>query len=548
MTNHKKPSEMTTPPDLESAKRTGPVRTTRPLYVDRLPPCNHACPAGENIQAWLALAQDGRFREAWEIIMKDNPMPAIHGRACYHPCEDQCNRRELDQPVSIHAVERFLGDMAIREGWRPPAMKESTTGARVLIVGAGPSGLSAAYHLARLGHSPTIVDAGPVAGGMMHFGIPKYRLPRDILEAEIRCIQATGVDIELNHKVTDVLNEQRQGNFAAVFVAVGAQIGKRAFIPTMDAKKIVDALSFLHKVEYGEPPVIGRRVAILGGGDTAMDAARTAKRLGASEAVIVYHRDRAHMSAHQMEADQALEEGVKIHWLRTIREMAGDTFTVEIMRLDEHGWPQPTGAFETLTADSLILALGQDVDTRFIRNVPGVECTQSGTVVVDDNLMTGHAGLFAGGDMVPGGRSVTIAVGHGKRAARCIDAWLQDRAYQRPQKHEPAVFDLLNVWYYTDAAQRQERKIDADQRQSTFSEVIGGFDENGARFESRRCLSCGNCFECDGCYAACPESAIIKLGAGHRYRFDYDRCTGCAICCEQCPCGAITMTPEPTSG
>ena len=303
------------------------------------------------------------------------------------------------------------------------------------MVGGGPSGLSAAYHLARLGHAVEIHEAGPMAGGMMHFGIPAYRMPRDVLEAEIGRIEAMGVRIVLNHKVEDVLAEMRDGGFDAAFIAVGAHLSKRTDIPARDAGKMLDAVSFLQEVETGAAPKLGRRVAIYGGGNTAMDAARVAKRLGAEEALIIYRRDRAHMPAHGFEADEALEEGVKIHWLRTIKAIDQTTFTVEVMEVDESGRPQPTGRFETLEADALIMALGQETDTAFLRSVPDVEFKADGTVEVDANMMTGHAGMFAGGDMVPSERTVTVAVGHGKKAARHIDAYLRGATYEQPAKH-----------------------------------------------------------------------------------------------------------------
>jgi NADPH-dependent glutamate synthase beta subunit-like oxidoreductase len=535
--------EMTRQPDLAHERRTGPSRTQRPVYVDLLPPCNHACPAGENIQAWLSEAQTGQFEEAWRILVADNPMPAVHGRVCYHPCESACNRKELDSAVSIHAVERFLGDRAIERGWRFQRV-HARSGKRVLVVGAGPSGLSAGYHLARLGHEVEIRDAGPLAGGMMHFGIPAYRMPRDVLEAEIEKIEDLGVRITLDHKVADVEAEMKDGRFDACFIAVGAHLSKRTDIPARDAGKMLDAISFLRGIESHEAPKLGR-VAVYGGGNTAMDAARVARRLGSAEAMIIYRRDRAHMPAHQFEADEAEAEGVKIHWLRTIKSIDRTTLTVEVMEIDERGRPQPTGRFETLEADSLIMALGQETDTAFLRQIEGVEFAKDGTVMVDGNMMTGHPGLFAGGDMVPSERTVTVAVGHGKKAARHIDAYLRGTTYERPPKHELADFDKLHVWYYTDAAQRQQGALDIAGRTRSFDEVIAGLGEGEAQYEARRCLSCGNCFECDGCYGACPEKAVIKLGPGKRYRYDYDLCTGCAICFEQCPCHAIEMIAEP---
>lgn len=526
----------------EHASGTGPVRTRRPKYVDFFPPCNNACPAGENIQAWLALAQEGNYRDAWQKLTEDNPMAAIHGRVCYHPCESACNRAELDSAVSIHAVERFLGDLAIESGWQF-AKPKSASGNNVLVIGAGPSGLSAAYHLARLGHSVSIYEAGPVAGGMMNFGIPAYRLPRNILQAEIKRIENLGVEIRLNHKVTDVVGEKRAGAFDAVFIAIGAHIGKKTSIPAREAGKILDAVSFLKDVELGTAPKIGRRVAIYGGGNTAMDAARTAKRLGADEALIIYRRDREHMPAHDFEADEALSEGIKIHWLRTIKNIDSTSMTVEKMNIVD-GKPVPTGEFETLEADSLILALGQDTETEFLKGIDGIEFEADGTVVVNSQMMTGHEGIFAGGDMVPSERTVTIATGHGKKAARNIDAWLSGTAFEKSPNNPLIPIEKLHVWYRTDAPKRPQTHLAPEAAAATFDEIVAGYSGEEAQYEAQRCLSCGNCFECDGCFGACPEGAIIKLGKGKRYKFNYKLCTGCAVCFEQCPCHAIDMVAE----
>jgi NADPH-dependent glutamate synthase beta subunit-like oxidoreductase len=539
-----RPSDMTPIVDLTSERGSGPVRARRPSYVDLLPPCNAACPAGENIQSWLGFAQAGRFREAWEALVADNPLPAVHGRVCYHPCETSCNRTELDAAVSIHAVERYLGDLAIEHGWPLPAPAEPS-GMRVLIVGAGPSGLSAAYHLRRLGHDVEIHEAGPLPGGMLHFGIPAYRLPRAELMREIARIEALGVKIVLNHKVEDLLAERASGGFDAAFVAIGAHVGKHVEIPARDAAKILDAVSLLRDVETGTQPLLGRRVVVYGGGNTAMDAARTARRLGATEALIVYRRDREHMPAHGAEADDALAEGVKIKWLTSISSIDGAQLTVEMMRLDDDGRPQPTGEYETLQADAVVLALGQEADSGFLRKVPGIGFQPDGTVIVGTNMMTGRAGIFAGGDLVPSERTVTIAVGHGKKAARHIDAWLRGVAHDRPPKAPIVDFGMLHLPIFTDAQPSGQRELSLAERTTGFEEIVAGLTEREAIREARRCLSCGNCFECDNCYAACPEDAIIKLGPGKRYRVDFAVCTGCATCCEQCPCHAIEMIGEP---
>jgi 2-oxoacid:acceptor oxidoreductase delta subunit (pyruvate/2-ketoisovalerate family) len=524
------------------ANRTGSWRTNRPLYVDRLPPCNNACPAGENIQGWLYPAESGDYEAAWRVLTQDNPLPAVMGRVCYHPCEDVCNRAQLDASVNINSVERFLGDEAIRRGWRF-AQPASESGKRVLIVGAGPSGLSAAYHLRRLGHRVTIYEAGPVAGGMMRFGIPKYRLPRHVLEAEVRRILDMGVELVLNTRVDNILSSMRTGEFDAAFLAVGAHIGKRAYIPAGSAAKVLDAISVLRSMEAEERPLLGRRVVVYGGGNTAVDVARTAKRLGATESIIVYRRTREKMPAHDSEVEEALQEGVMIRWLSTIREAGDTSITVEKMVLDEKGFPQPTGELETLETDSVVLALGQDVDLGLLKGVPGL-VIRDGVVQVGPNMMTGYLGIFAGGDMVPSERTVTVAVGHGKKAARHIDAWLRGGRHAAPPKHELATFDKLNTWYYSDAPKTVRPTLDIVRRQSTFDEVVGGLDESNALYEARRCLSCGNCFECDNCYGVCPDNAVIKLGPGKRFEFNYDYCKGCGLCAAECPCGAIQMVPE----
>jgi len=542
-----KRSDVTPRVDLTANLGTGPRRTRRPTYVDFLPPCNQTCPAGENIQAWLATAQAGRFREAWEILVQDNPLPAVHGRVCYHPCEARCNRTELDSAVSIHSIERFLGDLACKEDWPYPTQGASND-KRVLVVGAGPSGLSAAYHLRRLGYTVEIREAGPVPGGMLHFGIPAYRMPRDELRREVTRIEAMGVTITFDHRVEDVLKEQRDGEFAAVFLAIGAQLSRRIDIPARDAARVRDAVSFLHDVGGGERPMLGRRVIVYGGGNTAMDAARTARRLGAEDTLVIYHRDRAHMSAHAFEADEALAEGIKIKWLSSIASVDGNRVTVERMRIGENGELEPTGQLETLDADAVVLAVGQRVDTRFLRGIPGIEFLSDETVVVGPDMMTGHPGIFAGGDMTTSDRTVTAAVGHGKRAARHIDGWLSGKGYQPAPKRAGVTFEMLHLGMFTDAARTEQRESDPTERVVGFDEVLSGIDHMEARYEAQRCLSCGNCFECDQCYAACPEQAIEKLGPGRRYRFDYERCTGCAVCFEICPCHAIEMVPEPSTG
>lgn len=539
----KKPFAITLDPGSALANKTGAWRTERPVYVDRLPPCNGECPAGEDIQGWLYHAESGDYEAAWRHLTRDNPFPAIMGRVCYHTCESVCNRAKLDAAVGINSVEGFLGDEALRQGWqfKTPAQE---SGYHALVVGAGPSGLSAAYHLRRLGHAVTVLEAGPMPGGMMRFGIPKYRLPRDVLDAEVQRIADMGVTFRYNEKVEDLAETMSDLKADTCFLAIGAHIAKRAYIPAKDSSRILDAVSVLRSMEEGDKPLLGRKVAVYGGGNTAIDVARTARRLGATDAVIVYRRNREQMPAHDFELEEALEEGVMVKWLSTITNADDGELTIEKMELDEAGHPQPTGEFETLDADSLVLALGQDIDMSLLETVPDLTF-EDGRVVVDPHtMMTGHQGLFAGGDMSAGERNVTVAIGQAKKAARYMDAWL--RGVELGPKPEKAVaeFDRLNTWYYSDAPKTIRPKLDAARRASNFDEVQGALTEDTALFEARRCLSCGNCFECDNCYGVCPDNAVIKLGTGQGFQINLDYCKGCGICMAECPCGAIDMVPE----
>jgi NADPH-dependent glutamate synthase beta subunit-like oxidoreductase len=537
------------------ANHTGTWRSERPVYVDGLPPCNHACPAGEQIQAWLYAAEDGSYEQAWRQLVNDNPFPAVMGRVCYHPCETACNRAQLDMAVGINSVEEFLGDEAIRRGWALPEPSFST-GRRVLVVGAGPAGLSAAYQLRLRGHDVEIRDAEERPGGMMRYGIPTFRLPRKVLDAEIDRLLALGITLRTGTRVDDLPAAMREGPFDAALLSIGAQLSHRAFIPAGQAAKIMDALTVLRDTASGERVSLGRRVIVYGGGNTAMDAARTAVRLGAEEALVVYRRTQEQMPANEVELREALEEGVQVSWLRTITQVGDGSLTLEKMVVDEQGRPQPTGEFEEIAGDAVILALGQDVDRSLVDAIADLEVVD-GVVQVDAAMMTGADGVFACGDAAPSARSVTVAIGQGKVAADGIDRWLGRSApsveglgaagaVEQGPGPEPIAFGELNSWYYSDAPHAVRDRLDAARRRADFAEVVVPLDRDTALYEARRCLSCGNCFACDNCYGVCPDNAVLKVDEGHGYAFDYDFCKGCGLCATECPCGAITMEPEPT--
>ncbi len=536
-----KPFAITLDPATSLLNHTGSWRTERPNYVSRLPPCNQTCPAGEAIQSWLALAEEGRYEEAWRKIMEENPLPVVMGRVCYHPCETACNRAQVDESVGINSVERFLGDQAIVHRWRIEPGPD--TGKRVLVVGAGPAGLSAAYHLRRFGHGVTILDASPKPGGMIRYAIPKYRMPREKLAAEISRIEEMGVEIRCDTRVDDVLAAKREGGFDAVFLGVGAPVGKSVEIPSSGGMPLLSALEVLRDTELEHPTRLHGRVVVYGGGNTAMDVARSAIRLGALHATVVMLEAREHMTAHDQEVKEAEEEGAELVPLRSVRGIEGNSLQLEKMAPTNDRWPRASGAFEEMEADVFVQAIGQEVELEFLEGIPGLVIDDR-RVQVDAGMATGAEGVFAGGDMIASGGSVTAAIGHGKKAARHIDAYLRGDVYRPPERGEPALLEYMEPWYYSDAPRSHQPRLEIVRRTSGFAEVVGNLDEETSAYEARRCMSCGNCFECDNCYGVCPDNAIIKLGPGKGFEFKYDYCKGCGLCASECPCGAIEMAPE----
>ena len=546
MTIQHKPFAITLDVGSSHLNKTGSWRSMRPIYVDRLPPCNKACPTGENIQGWLSLAEEKKYQQAWELLTRDNPFPAIMGRVCYHPCEHVCNRGQLDLPVGINSVERFIGEQGLVNNWQFTPGPDS--GKKIMIIGAGPSGLSTAYHLRRFGHQVTIFEASARPGGMMRYGIPKYRLPREKLNAEIFRIEKMGVEIKLNHRVEDIDKTRAEGQFDAVLIGIGAQQSHYIEFDGQASIPVLDALSILRDTEEERPNQLIGRVVVYGGGNSAMDVARTAIRMGALDVTVITRNEAGNLSAHPFEVKEAIEEGAQIINLRAIKAINGNQITLELLKASEKhhsGYSQvvETGEFETIEADIVVQAVGQIVDLSVIKNNNQIS-TDNQSIQIDSSMQTGQEGIFAVGDAVPSQRSVTTALGHGKKAARAINAWLNHQVYQPAPQNEVASFDKMEPWYYSDAPRTVQPYLDAVRRKNGFAEVVGDLDMDSAKYEARRCMSCGNCFECDNCYGICPDNAITKLGVGKGFEFKYDYCKGCGMCEAECPCGAIKMLPE----
>lgn len=519
--------------------KTGSWRTVRPVYVDKLPPCNLTCPAGENIQKWLSLAQEKKFREAWEVMVQDNPFPATMGRVCYHTCEKACNRSQFDGSVNINLLERSIGDIALREGWKFGAAKsENNANKKILIIGAGPSGLAAAYFLKKFGYGVTIYESHQKPGGTMRYGIPRYRLPIKVLEAEIDRILSMGVEIVYNKYVENLKDEIAE--FAAVYISTGAYLPIEPKVDIVDKSSVISALDLFRTIEDNPSalPNLGDTVLVYGGGNSAIDAARTARRLGAKNVKIVYRRKQENMPAHVSEIEEALAEGVEILTLRTINKIEKGKITLDKM-LYENDVLSKSGETEIVAADSVIFAIGQAADTEVFAGIEDIKIIEGGVIDVDKNLMTGHAGIFAGGDIINGKRTVTHAIGAGKRAAKSIDAYVRGVELPAKNKHEVAGFKNLNTEYFKKNPKKEVSRLG----ELNFEEKNISYDNEKIVQESARCFSCGNCFHCDNCYGYCPDNAIIKHEDG-TLEFNYEYCKGCGICASECPCGAIKMVPN----
>ena len=517
--------------------KTGSWKTMCPEYVSKLPPCNVTCPAGENIQKWLSLAQEGKMREAWEVITKDNPFPAIMGRVCYHTCEKTCNRGQFDGSVNINLIERSIGDIAVKNHWNFEK-PQTSTGKKILVIGAGPSGMTAAYFLRKIGHDVTIYETHIKPGGMMRYGMPRFRLPSGVMDAEISRITDIGVKLVCNKKVHNLKDEIP--NFDAIYISIGAYMAAKTGIEIKNKSCVLDAVDMLRNLEDGTETMVnlGKNVLVYGGGNTAIDAARTALRLGAENVKIIYRRTINNMPAHDTEIQEALAEGIEILCLRCIGLIDGKKVLINKMHYDEEcNILSDSGETEILQADSVIFAIGQSIDEGILTGVDGINVSEKGVIEIDKNMMTGVASIFAGGDVVPCKRTVTNAIGHGKKAAKCIDAYLRGEVITENKKSEVANFKKINTAYFKQNARKEISRLGS----ISFEEKDISLSNKEIISEAKRCFSCGNCFHCDNCYGYCPDNAVIKHKNGE-LEFNYDYCKGCGICASECPCGAIRMT------
>jgi 2-oxoacid:acceptor oxidoreductase delta subunit (pyruvate/2-ketoisovalerate family) len=543
--------------------KTGSWRYMRPLYVDKTPPCHDACPAGEDIVGYLDLIRQGRYREGWELIMQENPFPGVCGRVCPHPCESQCNRTELGGAITIHVQERFLADWAYEKGLRGiPSVSSDPSAPSVAVIGSGPAGLSCAYQLARRGYPVTVFEALDKPGGMMRL-IPEYRLPCQVLDHEISAIESLGVEIKTGVQLGRDLSLDDLKDCQAIFLAVGQSVSRKLGVSGEEAAGVLHGIGFLRWLDQGEKPSLGSRVAVIGGGNTALDAARSARRLGA-EVSILYRRSRHEMPAIEEEIEEALEEGVKIEYLVAPVEVLTEKGKVsglkctrmELGEPDESGRRRPIpvpGSEYNIAVDTVIPALGQVADLSFLGKDIKAE---RGRIVIDDSGATTCPPIFAGGDVATSYGTVTHAVGSGKRAALAIDRLLRgetlegfpplDRnVHAAPRDVDPTVvgFEDLNLAYFEEEPRLRQAQASADERVKDFTEINQGFDEEVAVAEATRCFSCGTCNQCDNCLVFCPDLAVLRDGE-RPYVFNYDYCKGCGICVTECPRRAISFEEE----
>ncbi|MBW2492618.1 MAG: FAD-dependent oxidoreductase [Deltaproteobacteria bacterium] len=531
--------------------KTGSWRTLMPINITHTPPCNNACPAGNDIRGFLrVLAEKKDYEQAWHILTRTNPFPAVCGRVCPHPCEGGCNRRDFDEPLAINCAERAVGDYGLENNLQHKKLID-TRKEKVAVIGSGPAGLSCAFHLAKRGFRVKIYEAKSEPGGMMRYGIPSYRQPNYILKQEIDNILRLGVELECNVKVgVNIPFDQLRNQYDAVFLGPGAQNGVSIDIPGKDAENVFTGVEFLKQVNTGKWVELGNDVVVIGGGNTAMDCARVAKRLGANVSV-VYRRTRMEMPAITAEIDEAMEERIMFRYHTNPVKLILDEGRVvgllcvqmELKEPDASGRARPvpiSGSEAFIPADTVIMATGQAVDYDGIE----IQTVDNQWIYTNESLMTNMEGVFAGGDAVAGLETVSLAIGQGMRAASAIEDYIEGNV-ESELAQQPVVFSReLNTYYYEPVKRFEKEARSIHMRLKGFKEVYPPFDRDDIILEAERCFSCGLCFNCGNCYMYCPDNAVKKSKTTGFYEFDYDFCKGCGLCAKECPCHYIQMTLE----
>jgi NADPH-dependent glutamate synthase beta subunit-like oxidoreductase len=538
---------------------TGNWRAIRPVYRDKLPPCNNACGTNEKIQGYLDLVKRGKYLDAYALIKEDMPFPSVTGRVCYHPCEQACNRGQYDEAISIRAVERFLGDLG--QSLPKDVVKPGKpNGKSVAVVGSGPAGHSAAYQLARLGYKVTILEKSPKAGGLNRGGIPDWVLPQDVLDREVERLVELGITIKTNTEVgKDISWNDLKKNYDAVVLAVGLTEPNSVRAEGENKEGVIYGLPFLRDIGMGTSKVkLGARVAVIGGGNTAIDCAREALRQGAVEVtMITVEGNPQEMPCVPEDLHDMLEEGVELMHGRAVTTIHGNG-KVEALQLHPAKFAGAINASpininkdvpgERFAVDNVIIAVGQHASLAWL---PAEFKTERGIIKVDRFGRLGDTNFFAAGDIVQLGSGqplmVVNAVGDGKRVAFNLDKVLSGEALEPRKIAIDVIVDLnrMNMTYFPHFPRVKQGMLNPTSRKKTQDEVILAFTEEQAVEEASRCFSCGTCNACDNCYLVCPEPCIVRSERSNGlYKILVDYCKGCRVCIEECPTGCLEGVPE----